>query len=127
MKTIFSIMILVMSISLRAQTKKTLVATYKRTTEIQGMEGACLYEITFKDEKGSPLVLTDLFHGQVNDALIKMFCDNRPLSESEIEKMNQDGRADKTVKTSVGKKYKITYEILQGDFQCWSLEAGRIS
>lgn len=120
MKTIITILSLVILMSVSAQTTKTLTGVYKSTTETLGMEGACLYEIIFKDSKGDAFVLTDLFHGQTNDVLMTLFYDDK------TDRMIQEGQFDRTMKSSVGKTFKITYEILQGDFQCWSLEAAEL-
>lgn len=106
-----------------AQTTKQINAIYKSTFEKAGMEGACLYEVTFTSEAGSQMVFTDIFHGQYNEGLMKMFCDERKLSDEEVNKFNENGKVERTMKTSVGKKFNIKYT--EGD--CMSIETAQIS
>lgn len=89
-----------------------------KTFEKAGMEGACLYEVTFTTGSGT-IVCTDIFHGQYNEKLMKLFCDERKLTEQETERFNETGQVERTAKGSVGKKFKISYT--EGD--CISIEA----
>lgn len=122
MKKTITILALSLMMQLSAQVAKQVNVTYFSTSEVAGMEGACLYEVTCRSENGNTIVFTDIFHGQYSEQLMKLFCDERKLSEQESDKFNETGKVDRTLKSSVGKKFKIKYT----ESDCLSIEAAEM-
>lgn len=123
MKKLITGLALTVIMPLSAQVVKQINVTYFSTTEVAGLEGACLYEISCTAEGGGRIVFTNIFHGQYNEQLMKLFCDERKLTDQEADRFNQVGKVDRTVKSSIGKKFKVKYT--EGD--CLSIEGAEIA